>query len=191
MITDPSSTLAAILADAERLGFIYSSESETGGLLAALAASKPNGRLLELGTGLGYGTCWLQSGLSADATLTTVEANMRNSQIAQRHLGSDKRIRFVLRDAGMWLQDAPANYYDLIFADAPAGKYTHLDEALQALNVGGIYVVDDMRRKTDGADEYLEPARRLTEILIQRPDVVVTQMTDFATGVLLAVKTRA
>jgi predicted O-methyltransferase YrrM len=182
--------LAAILADAERLGFVYSSDPQTGNLLAALAASKPDGRLLELGTGLGYGTCWLKSGLSVNATLTTVEANMRNSQIAQSHLGNDKRIRFVVRDSGLWLQDAPAHYYDLIFADAPAGKYTHLDEALQALNVGGIYVADDMRRKTDGTDEYLEPARRLVEILTQRPDFVVTKLTDFATGVLLAVRMR-
>ena len=182
--------LATILADAERLGFPYSSESQTGGLLAALAASKPRGRVLELGTGLGYGTCWLQSGLHAQSTLTTIDANARNSQIAQGHLGHDKRLRFVVRDAGVWLEEAPSNWFDLIFADSPEGKYAHLDDALRTLTVGGLYVVDDMRRKTDGTDEYLEPALKLIEILTQRPDFVVTQMTDFATGVLLAVKTR-
>ena len=178
------------MADAERLGFPYSSESQTGSLLAALAASKPRGRVLELGTGLGYGTCWLQSGLPTPSTFTTVEANVRNSQIAQGHLGSDKRIRFVVRDAGLWLEEAPSNAFDLIFADSPEGKYAHLDDALRALTVGGMYVVDDMRRKTDGSDEYLAPAMQLIELLTHRPDFVTTQMMDFATGILMAVKTR-
>jgi predicted O-methyltransferase YrrM len=183
-------TLNAILADAERLGFPYSSESQTGSLLAALVASKPRGRVLELGTGLGYGTCWLHSGLHAQSTLTTVEANARNSQIAQGHLGHDKRLRFVVRDAGVWLEEAPSNWFDLIFADSPEGKYAHLDDALRTLTVGGLYVVDDMRRKTDGTDEYLAPAMQLIELFTHRPDFVVTQMTDFATGVLMAVKIR-
>ena len=182
--------LSDILADAERLGFPYSSESQTGSLLAALAASKPRGRVLELGTGLGYGTCWLQSGLHATSTLTTLEANARNSQIAQGHLGNDKRIRFVVRDAGLWLEEAPSNWFDLIFADSPEGKYAHFGDALRTLTVGGIYVVDDMRRKTDGTDEYLAPAMHLIELLTHRPDFVTTLMTDFATGILMAVKIR-
>jgi predicted O-methyltransferase YrrM len=189
MVSYPQ-TLAAILADAERLNFSYSSEQQTGGLLAALAASKPRGRVLEIGTGLGYGTCWLLSGLNAQSTLTTVDANTRNSQIAQGHLGSDKRLRFVVRDAGTWLEEAPSNWFDVIFADSPEGKYAHLDDALRTLTVGGIYVVDDMRRKTDGTDEYLEPAMKLIDILTQRPDFLVTQMIDFATGIVMAVKTR-
>jgi predicted O-methyltransferase YrrM len=182
--------LAAIEAEAERMQFPYSSEPQTGGLLAALAASKPRGRLLELGTGLGYGTCWLHSGLHAQSTLTTVEANLHNSQIAQKYLGSDKRLRFVVRDAGLWLEQAADNEFDLIFADAPAGKYTHLDHALRTLAVGGIYIVDDMRRKTDGSDEYLELARKLIDDLTQRHNLLVTQMIDFATGIVMAVKTR-
>jgi len=189
MSTSLDQTLAAIEADAERLGFIYSSENLTGNLLAVLAASKPRGRLLELGTGLGHGTAWLLSGMDAQSVLTTIDANIQNSDTAQTHIGNDKRARFVVRDAGAWLETAPANEFDLIFADAPEGKYAHLEEALCALKPGGFYVVDDMRRLLDGTDEYAVPAAELVRNLSARPDFAVVQI-DWATGILVAVKTK-
>ena len=190
MNTNLDATLAAMEADAERLGFIYSSENLTGNLLAVLAASKPRGRLLELGTGLGHGTAWLLSGMDAQSVLTTIDANLQNSHMAQTHVGNDKRARFVVRDAGAWLEEAPANTFDLIFADAPEGKYAHLEEALRALNVGGFYVVDDMRRLLDGTDEYAEKAAALVKHFEARPDFAVVQI-DWATGILVAVKTKS
>jgi hypothetical protein len=51
-----SGMLAAIRQDTEALGFTMMSEPRTGALLATLAASKPGGRMLELGTGTGLGT---------------------------------------------------------------------------------------------------------------------------------------
>jgi predicted O-methyltransferase YrrM len=54
--------LDAIQADAERIGFGFASEQKTGALLAALAASKPGGRFLEIGTGVGHGTAWILEG---------------------------------------------------------------------------------------------------------------------------------
>jgi predicted O-methyltransferase YrrM len=55
-ISQKPEALAAIHKDTEALGFTMASEPQTGALLAALAASKPGGRLLELGTGTGVGT---------------------------------------------------------------------------------------------------------------------------------------
>ena len=49
------------------------SEDRTGALLEVLAASKPGGRLLELGTGTGIGTSWLLSGMDEAATLVSVD----------------------------------------------------------------------------------------------------------------------
>ena len=49
----------AIVRDTEVFGFTMVSEPKVGAFLAALAASKPGGRLLELGTGTGHGTAWL------------------------------------------------------------------------------------------------------------------------------------
>ena len=67
--------LGGILGDTEALGFNMTSEPKVGALLAVLAASKPGGRLLELGTGTGHGTAWLLSGMDAGSTLDTVDTD--------------------------------------------------------------------------------------------------------------------
>jgi predicted O-methyltransferase YrrM len=45
----------AIVSDTNALGFNMVSEPKVGAFLAVLAASKPDGRFLELGTGTGMG----------------------------------------------------------------------------------------------------------------------------------------
>jgi hypothetical protein len=54
----------AIVFDTEAMSFGMISEAKVGSLLAALAASKPAGQLLELGTGTGHGTVWISVLLS-------------------------------------------------------------------------------------------------------------------------------
>jgi len=72
-ITQLPSAHPAILLDTETLGFKMASEPQIGSLLRTLAASKPGGRLLELGTGTGVGTAWLLDGMDAAARLETVD----------------------------------------------------------------------------------------------------------------------
>ena len=74
-----------IVSDTEAMAFSMISETKVGALLAALAASKPAGRLLELGTGTGHGTAWLLAGMDAASTLDTVDADERVVAVAQRH----------------------------------------------------------------------------------------------------------
>jgi predicted O-methyltransferase YrrM len=71
--------LRGIVADTEAVSFNMISESKVGSLLAALAASKPGGRLLELGTGTGHGTAWLLAGMGVwvDARCSTGELGRR------------------------------------------------------------------------------------------------------------------
>ncbi len=57
--------LPALRAGARRAGFSLSCEERTGNLLALLAATRPAGRILELGTGVGEGTAWLLSGMDS------------------------------------------------------------------------------------------------------------------------------
>ena len=55
-----------IKEEAKREGLDYGSEPETGALLRTLAASKPGGSLLELGTAIGLGTAVMAGGLLGD-----------------------------------------------------------------------------------------------------------------------------
>ena len=127
-------------------GFGMPSDRLTGMLLAALAATKPGGRLLELGTGTGLATSWLLHGMDATAHLTSIDNDAAVQAIALAALGADPRVHFVTADGGDYLHTASMDgeRFDLIFADAWPGKYTALDAALALLAPGALYVVDDM-----------------------------------------------
>lgn len=130
-------------------GFTMSSEDRTGSLLAALAANRPGGRILELGTGVGEGTAWPLAGMDATARLTTVELDGSVQGIAAGELAGDPRVEFVAADGGAWLETYTGPRFDLIFADTWPGKFTHLDEALSLVAPGGFYVVDDLARQPE------------------------------------------
>src|SRR6476469_4010616 len=98
--------VAGILNETRTLGFDMASEAAVGALLAVLAASKPGGRLLELGTGTGHGTAWLLAGMDADARLDTVDTDPDVVAVAQRHLGADPRVTFHVVDGAEFLRRA-------------------------------------------------------------------------------------
>ena len=77
--------LAAIERDTQAIGFSMASDGLTGSLLRTLAASKPGGALLEVGTGTGMGTAWLLDGMDETARLTTVDSSADHTAVARRH----------------------------------------------------------------------------------------------------------
>ena len=178
--------LGMLRDESEALDFRQASESLTGVLLRTLAASKPSGTFLELGTGTGLSTAWLD-GMTPDAYLVSVDNDPVVMAVARRHLAGDPRVTFHTEDAAALLGRLPRAGFDLIFADAWAGKYTHLHEALRLLRPGGFYVVDDMLPHPDWPAEHRENAERLIAELERREDLTLTQMV-WSTGVIIAVK---
>src|SRR6185369_14368181 len=106
-LTRRPGALDAILNDTNALGFTMASEPKVGAFLAAVAASKPGGRFLELGTGTGHGTAWLLSGMDSQSRLETVDIDPSVVAVAQRHLGADDRVRFHVEDGAMFVQRLP------------------------------------------------------------------------------------
>ena len=141
----PPKALEAILAETREIGFQGWCWPPVGALLRLMAALKPGGRLLEIGTGTGVGTCWLLDGMDASARLLTIDINSKVQAIARSHLGSDPRLTMLCEDAEAAIRREPPNSLDLIFADGGAGKHALLDEALALLRPGGIYICDDMK----------------------------------------------
>src|ERR1043165_7759229 len=129
-LVQPPAALAGIEARTHAIGFDMASEPRTGALLRALAASKPGGILLELGTGTGVATAWLLAGMDAHSRLIPAEQDQEPAALAQAHLGEDPRVTFYVEDAGAVLGRLAGERFDLIFADSWAGKYTHLEETL-------------------------------------------------------------
>lgn len=178
---------AAIQRDSQRAGFALASEPQTGALLRTLAASKPGGRFLELGTGTGVGTAWILDGMSADARLDSVDSNADVAGIARHHLGADPRVTFHVADGADFLERATARRYDLIFADAWPGKFSHLELALSLLNAGGIYVIDDLLPQPNWPEGHAPKIPALIADLERRAGFVSTKLA-WASGLMLVVR---
>lgn len=179
--------LEAIQRDTDVLGFAMASEPKTGALLAALAASKSGGRLLEIGTGTGLGTAWLLAGMDADARLDTVDAEADVMAVARRHLGTDSRVTFHVMDGADFISRSTPGQFDLVYADAWPGKFSHLDEGLALLRAGGIYFLDDLLPQPNWPDDHAAKVPVLIDALERKPGFTTVKLA-WASGLMLIVR---
>jgi predicted O-methyltransferase YrrM len=186
-LTRRPGALDAILNDTNALGFTMASEPKVGAFLAAVAASKPGGRFLELGTGTGHGTAWLLSGMDSASSLQTVDTDPMVVTIAQHHLGNDPRVTFHIMDGEVFLHHAPRGEFDFIYADAWPGKFSHLDEALALLRPGGIYLIDDLLPQPNWPEGHAPKVPALIHRLEQRPEFTTVKLA-WASGLMMVVR---
>jgi predicted O-methyltransferase YrrM len=159
----------------------------TCSLLRTLAASKPAGRFLELGTGTGLATSWILDGMDENSELTSIDNDPRFLNIAKEYLTPDKRLELVLTDGGDWISNNKSRNFDYIFADTWHGKYLLLDETLSLLNKGGLYIIDDMLPQPNWPVGHAEKVSRLVSDLEARDDLLLTEL-NWATGIMIGVK---
>lgn len=119
---------------------------ETGRFIAILAASAPEGELIEIGTSAGYSTMWLALACKATRrTLTTFEVLPEKVRLAEdtfRRAGVDDVVTLVAGDAREHLADVD----DIAFCFLDAEKEVYLDcyEAVVPKMVrGGLLVADN------------------------------------------------
>jgi predicted O-methyltransferase YrrM len=172
--------------DTAKLSFQMNSDLYTGSLLKTLAASKKAGRMLELGTGGGLATSWILEGLDQQSKLLTIENNEALWRIASKQLRDD-RIEFILADGYEWLKEYQGEKFDLIFADAMAGKYDLFEETVNLLKSGGFYIIDDMLPQMNWPVGHAEKVNAFVHRLELRKDLVLTKM-KWSTGIIIAVK---
>ena len=187
----PPMAVAGIERETRAVGFAMASDAWTGSLLRALAASKPGGNVLELGTGTGLATAWLLDGMDEASRLMSVDNDESVVSIARRHLAHDTRVTFTVADGASRIAMLLAEHqtFDLVFADTWPGKYTHLEEALQLVRIGGLYVVDDMLPQPNWPDDHPPKVERLIAALTARPDLRVAALS-WSTGLIVATKVR-
>ena len=182
--------LAGILQETIELGFNMASEPKTGALLRSLAASKPGGKLLELGTGTGISTAWLLAGMDGHARLETVDVDPTVVAVAQRYLAHDPRVSFHVGDGAAFVSGAGREQFDLVFADAWPGKFTHLNEALSLLRPGGIYVIDDLLPQANWPPGHGEKVASLMASLETREGWMAVTLS-WASGIMMVTRLAA
>lgn len=174
-------------AHSRAAGFDMPSEPGTGAMLRLLAASKADGRLLELGTGTGLATAWLLAGMGRRASLVSVDSDSAVQAVAREMLGADPRVTFLIADGLDHVRAQKPASFDLIFADAWPGKYEALDEALALLAPGGLYVVDDMLRQPNWPEGHQPRVDALAARLKSHPDLATVAL-NWASGLVIAAR---
>jgi len=115
-------------------------------LLEALAALRPDGTCLEIGTAIGYGTLHLARGAAAGRVVSIDRDGQRQAR-ARDYLaraGVAERVELIEGEALEWLARAEPGF-DLVFVDGDKRDYRRcLDLALPLVPVGGRIVVDNL-----------------------------------------------
>jgi predicted O-methyltransferase YrrM len=179
--------VAAATARARQAGFPMSSDPTVGQLLAVLAAHLPEDAwVLELGTGTGVGTAWMVSGLlpRTDVTVTSVEKDPANAALAAAG-DWPSFVRLRCGDALEVLAEGGA--FDLIFADAPGGKWDGLDRTIAALRPHGLLIVDDMTPLPNWTDTHAAAQDKVRQTLMSAPELTSVELT-VGSGVILSAR---
>jgi predicted O-methyltransferase YrrM len=175
---------------ARSAGFELSSENGVGALLASLAAAvRPEGTIVELGTGAGVGLAWIVHGIGerTDLSVHSVDVDI-DLQAATAAAGWPSYVHFVQGDGARIV--SALGPVDLLFADAAGGKTVGLDETIGALRPGGILVVDGMDSSLHHDDGLREVIERVRDTLVHHPQLVTAEL-DFSTGIMVATKRMA
>jgi caffeoyl-CoA O-methyltransferase len=125
---------------------IPSAHPDLARLLEALAAVKPDGRCLEIGTAIGYGTLHLLRG-AREGRVVSVDRDAAIQRRARGFLeraGVAARVELVTAEALDYLQRA-SPVFDLVYLDGDKQDYRRcLDLVLPLMPVGGRIVVDNL-----------------------------------------------
>jgi demethylmenaquinone methyltransferase/2-methoxy-6-polyprenyl-1,4-benzoquinol methylase len=168
--------VTAATTRARESGFPMSCDPAVGRLLAVLAAHLPEGaRVLELGTGTGVGTAWIVPGLlpRTDVTVTSVEKDPGTAAAA----ASGDWPSFVGLRSGDALEVlAEGRAFDLVFADAPGGKWDGLDRTVAALRPRGLPIVDDMTPEPNWTDSHRAAQDKVRQVLLLAPGLTSAEL---------------
>ncbi len=119
-------------------GYVQASRTETGRLLATLAATR-SGVIAECGTGCGVGAAWLRSGAPKSTRVITAELDPELAHGVMEMFAQDD-IDVMNAD---WRTLAAHGPFSLIFMDATSAKTWPREEISELLEEGGMIVLDD------------------------------------------------
>ena len=165
--------------------FTMSSEPATGALLRSLAATKPAGRLLEVGAGIGVGAAWILDGMDCHARLTGLEVHHGVAAVCRDLLKHDKRVEIITTDASEWLTAYDGPPFDFVFIDTTIAKFQRRDLVYRHLNPGAVVVADDLIPQPKWAPEHGPRVKRFRAEILTDPCLVPT-LIDWASGILVA-----
>ena len=158
------------------------------------------GRILEVGTAVGFSALLMSEYAPEGSRITTIENYAKRIPIARenfRRAGKENQITLVEGDAADVLKEMDG-VYDFIFMDAAKGQYIHyLPDILRLLGEGGCLVSDNVMQDGDVTESRFAVERRdrtiharMREYLweIKHHPQLVTSILPLGDGVAVSVK---
>jgi predicted O-methyltransferase YrrM len=198
----PDQLLQRIAADGERDNLPLV-DAEVGALLRVLAVAINAGRILEIGTAIGYSGIWLAGGLTPDGMLLTLEMSPERARIARDNFvaaGLEDRVNVIVGDAQRMIAKV-AGPFDLIFQDSDKQLYCPmLDRLVALLRPGGLLITDNVLWDGEVVPGYVDRPQRDpadTQAIaeynrrVNAHPLLMTATVPLRDGLAIAVKRRA
>ncbi|MDD6231599.1 O-methyltransferase [Frisingicoccus sp.] len=136
---------------------------ESRNLLRVLLKIKKPGRVLEVGTAIGFSAILMGECLPDDSHITTIEKYEKRIPVARENFkraGMEEKITLIEGDASEVLKEL-SGPFDFIFMDAAKGQYIHFfPEVMRLLRSGGILVSDNVLQDGDVVESRYAVVRR-------------------------------
>ena len=157
-----SPLLEEIEAEAQRTS-VPVIRKETQQLLKVLLTMNCPGRILEVGTAIGFSALLMADCNPVPCRITTIENYEKRIPLAKANFlraGKENVIELLEGDASLILKDLTESY-DFIFMDAAKGQYIHfLPDVMRLLAPGGILVSDNVLQDGDIIESRFAVTRR-------------------------------
>ncbi len=96
-------------------------------------------------------------------------------------------MTFRIGDGATFLAELRGRQFDLIFADTWPGKFDHLEDALDLLRTGGLYVIDDLLPQPNWLQDHAPKVPRLIAELERNPNLVPCKLS-WSSGIIIAAR---
>ncbi|MDJ0347096.1 hypothetical protein QMK19_36970 [Streptomyces sp. H10-C2] len=116
-----------------------------------------------------------------------MEADPTVQAVAAQHLGADPRVVFETADADAWLDSYSGPRLALAYVDCRPGKFHRLEDLLNLLEPGGLYIVDDLLPQATWPTGHQD---RVDDFLAHLPDrlnLICTQLR-WASGLVVGAR---
>jgi predicted O-methyltransferase YrrM len=125
--------------------------------------------------------------MDSSSSIISIDNDALAQGVARECLGDDPRLTLEVGDGIEFLKAQPRKSFDMVFADAMAGKYEGLEDALAVVKEGGFYVIDDMLPQANWPEGHAAKVPVLLEKLGGNREFEVVPLA-WASGVVLAVR---
>jgi len=173
---------------------------ETQSFLKFLVKAGKPGRILEVGTAVGFSAILMSEYAPEECSVTTIEKYEKRIPLARQNFiraGREDRITLLEGDA-MELLKGLEGPYDFIFMDAAKGQYIYyLPEFLRMLSAGGILVSDNVLQDGDVIESRFAVERRNRTIharmrkylyMLTHCEELTTSILPIGDGVTVSIK---